>query len=133
MNSFHHQPSQLKLFYTHIIRNLTQLLEAQVRGQSFNKGIINQAVSELTILQKKLSELLVDKINPIGKKIKDLLKDEKYLELILFNGHSYIDIPEKKRKKNNPFRTTHFKEDLRRFDLSSFSTTKKSEKLYKGH
>jgi len=62
-----------------------------------------------------------------------LTLDEKFLELILYNGHSYIDIPEKKRKKNNPFRTTHFKEDLIRFDLESFNTIKNSEKLYKGH
>jgi lipopolysaccharide export system permease protein len=65
--------------------------------------------------------------------IMQLTKDEQFLELILYNGHSYIDIPDKKRKKNNPYRTTHFKEDLIRFDLSSFSTTKNSEKLYKGH
>ena len=62
-----------------------------------------------------------------------LTLDEKFLELILYNGHSYIDIPEKKRKKENPFRTTHFKEDLIRFDLESFNTIKNSEKLYKGH
>ena len=65
--------------------------------------------------------------------IMQLTKDEKFLELILFNGHSYIDIPERGRKKANPYRTTHFKEDLIRFDLSSFSTIKNSEKLYKGH
>jgi len=65
--------------------------------------------------------------------IMQLTKDERFLELILYNGHSYIDIPDKKRKKKNPYRTTHFKEDLIRFDLSSFSTTKNSEKLYKGH
>ncbi|MEC9209728.1 MAG: LptF/LptG family permease [Bacteroidota bacterium] len=62
-----------------------------------------------------------------------LTLDEKFLELILYNGHSYVDIPEKKRKKDNPFRTTHFKEDLIRFDLESFNTIKNSEKLYKGH
>ena len=65
--------------------------------------------------------------------IMQLTKDEQFLELILYNGHSYIDIPDKKRKKSNSYRTTHFKEDLIRFDLSSFSTTKNSEKLYKGH
>ena len=62
-----------------------------------------------------------------------LTKDEKYLELILYNGHSYIDIAENKRKRENPYRTTHFKEDLIRFDLSSFSTINNSEALYKGH
>ena len=59
--------------------------------------------------------------------------DEQFLELILYNGHSYIDIPDKKRKKENAFRTTHFKEDLIRFNLASFNTKKNSEKLYKGH
>ena len=65
--------------------------------------------------------------------IMQLTKDEKYLELILYNGHSYIDIAENKRKRENPYRTTHFKEDLIRFDFSSFSTIKNSEALYKGH
>ena len=62
-----------------------------------------------------------------------LTKDEKFLELILNNGHAYIDIPEDRKKNNNPFRTTHFKEDLIRFNLSSFSDMKNSEDLYKGH
>lgn len=62
-----------------------------------------------------------------------LTPDEEFLELILYNGHSYMDIAEKKRPKDNPFRITHFKENLIRFDLSSFNTIKNSEKLYKGH
>ena len=33
-----------------------------------------------------LSELVVEKIEPIGKKIRDLLKDEKYLDKILYKG-----------------------------------------------
>ena len=39
-----------------------------------------------SIFKDKLSELLVDKINPIGKRIKDLLKDENYLDKILAKG-----------------------------------------------
>ena len=62
-----------------------------------------------------------------------LTADERFLELILYNGYSYIDIQEKKSKNNNPFRTTHFKEDLIRFDLESFKTIQNSEALYKGH
>ena len=38
-----------------------------------------------------LSELLVEKIEPIGKKIKDLLKDEKYLDKILNKGAEKAD------------------------------------------
>jgi len=74
-----------------------------------------------------------DKVIISESGIMQLTKDEKFLELILYNGHSYIDIAENKRKRNNPYRTTHFKEDLIRFDLSSFSTINNSEALYKGH
>ena len=74
-----------------------------------------------------------DKVIISESGIMQLTKDEKYLELILYNGHSYIDITENKRKRENPYRTTHFKEDLIRFDLSSFSTINNSEALYKGH
>ena len=62
-----------------------------------------------------------------------LTKDEQFLELILYNGHSYIDIAENNRKAKKPYRTTHFKEDLIRFSLSSFSIMNSSEDLYKGH
>ena len=44
-----------------------------------------------SIFKDKLSELLADKIGPIGKKIKDLLKDEKYLDKILENGVQKAD------------------------------------------
>ncbi len=44
-----------------------------------------------SIFKDKLSELLVDKIAPIGKQIKDLLKDEKYLDQILKNGAQKAD------------------------------------------
>tara|TARA_B100000427_G_C15496282_1_gene589950 strand:+ start:473 stop:1852 length:1380 start_codon:yes stop_codon:yes gene_type:complete len=59
--------------------------------------------------------------------------DEKFLELTLYNGYSYVDIKDKKRNKTHPFRTTHFNEDLIRFNLESFKTMRNSEKLYKGH
>jgi len=62
-----------------------------------------------------------------------LTKDEQFLELILLNGHSYIDITKNNRKDKKPYRTTHFKENLIRFNLSSFSTMNNSEDLYKGH
>ena len=62
-----------------------------------------------------------------------LTKDERYLELILYDGHSYIDIINNKNKQDNPFRKIHFAEDLIRFDLSSFHKINNSEHLYKGH
>ncbi len=62
-----------------------------------------------------------------------LTKDERYLELILYDGYSYIDIINKTNRKNNTFRKIHFKQDLIRFDLSSFHKINNSEHLYKGH
>ena len=44
-----------------------------------------------SIFKDKLSELLADKIDPIGKKIEYLLKDEKYLDEILKNGAQKAD------------------------------------------
>ena len=44
-----------------------------------------------SIFKDKLSELLANKIDPIGKKIKNLLKDEKYLDQILENGAQKAD------------------------------------------
>ena len=57
--------------------------------------------------------------------------DEKYMELTLYNGNSYIELIDNKNKKSNHRKIT-FKEDLIRFDLSSFDL-KNSELLYKGH
>jgi len=57
--------------------------------------------------------------------------DEKYMELTLYNGNSYIELIDNKNKKSNHRKIT-FEEDLIRFDLSSFDL-KNSELLYKGH
>ena len=44
-----------------------------------------------SIFKDRLSELLVNKIDPIGKKIKELLQDNKYLDDILENGVEKAD------------------------------------------
>ena len=62
-----------------------------------------------------------------------LTADEKFLELILYNGYSYVDLSKNNIKKEDDFRTTRFKKDLIRFDLKSFHAIRNSEKLYKGH
>ena len=58
--------------------------------------------------------------------------DEKYMELYLFDGNSYIEIDNNDKKKKSINRKISFKKDLIRFDLSSFNM-KNSEMLYKGH
>jgi len=74
-----------------------------------------------------------DKVIIAESGLMQLTQDEQFLELVLFNGHSYIDIAKNNRKAKKPYRTTHFTEDLIRFNLSSFSTMNNSENLYKGH
>ncbi len=78
MSSFHSNPSELKRFYTHIIDNLTRLLEAQVRGQMFNKGMIDQVTAELNRLSINLDngEQDVQGINnEKAKKQADIIKN----------------------------------------------------------
>ena len=58
--------------------------------------------------------------------------DEKYMELYLFDGNSYIEIENNNKKKKSINRKISFQKDLIRFDLSSFNM-KNSEMLYKGH
>jgi len=94
------------------------------------KNTSNNTLKEI-IIYDHTSKSGNDKVIIAERGIMQLTPDEKFLELILYNGHSYIDIPNKKKK--NPYRTTHFKEDLIRFDLASFSKSTNSEKLYKGH
>ena len=58
--------------------------------------------------------------------------DEKYMELYLYDGNSYIEIENNNKKNKSINRKISFQKDLIRFDLSSFNM-KNSEMLYKGH
>ena len=55
MDTFHRRPSQLKSFYTHLIKTITELLESQVREQRFDQGIIQLAISEVGNLAQQLN------------------------------------------------------------------------------
>ena len=59
---------------------------SNLSSQSIDKVKEKFQGKNFSIFKDKLSELLVDKINPIGKRIKDLLKDENYLDKILVKG-----------------------------------------------
>ena len=53
-----------------------------------------------SVFKEKLSDLLVEKIDPISKGIKKLLNDEKHLDNILFDGSQKADkIASKKIKE----------------------------------
>ena len=59
---------------------------SNLSNQSIDKVKDKFQGKNFSIFKDKLSELLVDKIGPIGKRIKDLLKDENYLDKILAKG-----------------------------------------------
>ena len=59
---------------------------SNLSSQSIDKVKDEFEGKNFSTFKNKLSELLVDKIDPIGKRIKDLLKDENYLDKILAKG-----------------------------------------------
>lgn len=63
----------------------------------------------------------------------NLTEDEKYLELKLFDGYSYIEIFNKERNKTFPHQKIEFKENIIRFDLQKFGLNRSEESIYKNH
>jgi len=72
------------------VQNLLGIYSS-ISNESIDKIKSEFEGKNFSIFKDKLSELLADKIDPIGKKIKDLLKDEKYLDQILENGAQKAD------------------------------------------
>ena len=72
------------------VQNLLGIYSS-ISNESIDKIKSEFEGKNFSIFKDKLSELLADKIDPIGKKIKDLLKDEKYLDKIIENGAQKAD------------------------------------------
>ena len=72
------------------VQNLLGIYSS-ISNESIDKIKSEFEGKNFSIFKDKLSELLADKIDPIGKKIKDLLKDEEYLDQILENGTQKAD------------------------------------------
>ena len=76
------------------IKELEERLEAKnligiyssLTNSSLEKSVENFAGKNFSEFKENLSEVLVDKIEPISKEIKKLLKDKIYLEQILLEG-----------------------------------------------
>ena len=60
-----------------------------------------------------------------------LTKDEKILELSLFDGYSFMEVIGPKEK--NEFRRTNFKKNLVRINLQTINTSINADELYRGH
>ena len=64
---------------------------SSLSNQNIDKVKIKFEGKNFSLFKDDLSELLVNKIEPIGRKIKDLLKDKKYLDAILEKGVEKAD------------------------------------------
>ena len=64
---------------------------SSLKNQNLEKSINEFNGKNFSDFKGKLSEILIEKIEPISKEIKKLLKDEKYLDGILLEGSQKAD------------------------------------------
>ena len=62
-----------------------------------------------------------------------ITQDEKFLELTLYNGYSYVEVYGKERQKNFPHQRINFEKNIIRFDLKKFGLKRSDESIYKNH
>ncbi|MBA1339840.1 MAG: tryptophanyl-tRNA synthetase [Pelagibacterales bacterium] len=93
-------PSEQKnLFERPEAENLLEIYSS-LKNQNLKKSINEFSGKNFSEFKGKLSEILVEKIEPISKEIKKLLDDPKYLDDILQDGSNKADkIASKKIKK----------------------------------
>ena len=65
---------------------------SSVTNQSLEKSINEFNGKNFSEFKEKLSEIIIEKIEPISKEIKKLLKDERYLDSILLEGSQKANI-----------------------------------------
>jgi tryptophanyl-tRNA synthetase len=90
------------------IKDLTERPEAEnllgiyssLKNQKLENSISDFNGKQFSGFKEKLSEVLIEKIEPIAKEVKKLLNDEKYLDQILMQGSEKADkIASKKIKE----------------------------------
>ena len=73
---------------------------SSLRNQKLENSINDFNGKQFSKFKEKLSEALIEKLEPISKEIKKLLNDEKYLDSILLEGSEKADkIASKKIKE----------------------------------
>ncbi len=66
--------------------------------------------------------------------IMEVTEDEQFLVLTLFNGFSFNEpLDKREHYDKRPVERIHFKEQMKRFDLSSFAMQKTNEDFFKDH
>ncbi|MDA7699919.1 tryptophan--tRNA ligase [Candidatus Pelagibacter sp.] len=90
------------------INNLTERPEAEnllgiyssLKNQNLEKSITEFNGKNFSEFKEKLSEVLIERIEPISKEIKKLLEDQKFLDTVLLEGSDKADkIASKKMKE----------------------------------
>ncbi len=131
------------------LKNASMIYDIQKKKPAFNikEGIFyndiegfSLKIGEKDINGKNLKDIIIydhssgdgnNKVITAKRGHMELTYNDKFLELTLYDGYSYMDVKDK--EISSAYRTTYFKEDLIRFDLSNFSIMKNSQHLYKGH
>ena len=90
------------------INNLTERPEAEnllgiyssLKNQNLEESITEFSGKNFSEFKEKLSEILIERIEPISKEIKKLLEDQKFLDSVLLQGSEKADkIASKKMKE----------------------------------
>ena len=90
------------------IKNLVERPEAEnllgiyssLKNQNLEKSIMEFNGKNFSEFKEKLSEVLIERIEPISKEIKKLLEDQKFLDSVLLEGSDKADkIASKKMKE----------------------------------
>ena len=73
---------------------------SSLKNQNLEKSISEFSGKNFSEFKKKLSEVLIERIEPISKEIKKLLEDQKFLDSVLLEGSEKADkIASKKMKE----------------------------------
>ena len=73
---------------------------SELTKNSLEKIITEMAGKEYSFLKKKLAEVLINEITPVGKEIQKLLKDKTYLKNVLKKGTEKANIIAEENLKN---------------------------------
>ena len=75
----------LNLFQDEVIANQDILIN-EITNKSLKEVLKEMSGKDFSYFKNKLSEVLVDSVCPIGKKIKELMSDKVYLQKVLIKG-----------------------------------------------
>ena len=90
----------IKLGKTFAYTNLLEDNKIEVGAATLDKTISEMAGKEYSFLKKKLTEVLISELTPVGKEVKKLLEDKSHLKNILKKGSEKANIIAEENLKN---------------------------------